>query len=93
MYNSIYLCDCKINKLQQSNVSFHVNTFMNECFHEKKKKKEKKRTVFAAFQAKCPYNISTGFERNYFTSRNRCCYAENYVFLLVLFHVETLFKL
>lgn len=38
MYNSIYLCDCKTNKLQQSNVSFHVNTFMNECFHEKKKK-------------------------------------------------------
>ena len=49
-------------------------------FYEQMLSWKKKRTVFAAFQAKCPYNISTGFERNYFPSRNRCCYAENYMF-------------
>ena len=49
----------KYSNLQQSNVDFHVNTFINECFHEK-------RTEFADFCATCPYNISTGFERNYF---------------------------
>ena len=33
---TIYLCDCKINKLRQSNVDFHINTFTDEYFHEKK---------------------------------------------------------
>ena len=33
---TVYLCDCKINKLQQSNVDFPVNTLINKCFHEKK---------------------------------------------------------
>ena len=47
---TIYLCDCKINKLQQS------------------------------FCAKCPYKISTSFERNYFSATNYCCYAKNYTF-------------
>ena len=63
----------KYSNLQQSNVDFHVNTFINDCFHEK-------RTEFAAFCAVCPYNFSTGFERNYFSSTNCCCYAENYMF-------------
>ena len=27
---TIYLCDCKINKLRQSNVDFHINTFTDE---------------------------------------------------------------
>ena len=33
---TVYLCDCKINKLQQNNVDFHVSTFINECFHGKR---------------------------------------------------------
>ena len=28
----------------------------------------------------CPYNISTGFERNYFSATKCCCYTENYTF-------------
>ena len=42
-------------------------------------------TVFAAFYTKCPYNISTGFERNYFSATNCCCYAENYTFFCLYY--------
>ena len=59
--------------VKQGNVDFHVNTFINQCFHEQI-------TVFAAFCATCDYNSPTGFERNYFSATNCCCFAENYTF-------------
>ena len=58
-----FLCDFKINKLQQSNIYFHYNIYINECFHEE-------RIVYAPFCNKCPYNLSSGFARNYFSATN-----------------------
>lgn len=65
----VFLCDCKINKLEQSSIDFHINTYINECYHEE-------RNVFAAFCKTCPCNVSSGFESNYFSAMNCGCYAE-----------------
>ena len=56
---TIYLYDCKINKLQQSMLIFMLTLLLTNAFMRKK-------SVFAAFCVKCPSNLSTGFERNYF---------------------------
>lgn len=46
-----------------------VNTNLDECYHED-------RSAYTAFCKMYPYNISCGFDWNYFSAMNCCCYAK-----------------
>ena len=70
-----FLCDCKINKLQQSNIYFHINIYINECFHVE-------RIVYAAFCNKCPYNLSSGFKWFYTQSYGFFAYIVQDLFIV-----------
>ena len=66
--------DCKIKTLQEKGIRFEVQTLFGNRFYEGKK------NVFGSACKKCPYNNCFGFEKNYFTSTNCCCYSENHQF-------------
>lgn len=74
---TVFLCDCKISKLEQNNINFYVNTYINEFFYEK-------RRFFAAFCSTCPYNVSNDFERNYFSATNCHFSAEKHTFFVYI---------
>ena len=58
---TVFFCDCKINKLEESSIDFHINTYINECYQEE-------RNVFAAFCKSFPCNVSSSFEMKLFFS-------------------------
>lgn len=62
---AIFLCNCKIKRLEKSGIDFHTNTYIAERYHE-----ERERAVFAAYCKDCLYNVSSGLERNYFSTTN-----------------------
>ena len=70
---TIYLCDCKINKLQQSMLIFMLTPLLTNAFMRKK--------VF--LQPFVP-NVHETFQlvlKEIISFTNCCCYAENYTFL------------
>ena len=52
---TLFLCNCKMNKLEKSSIDCHINTYIDD-----------EKNIFAAFFKICQYNVSSGFERNYF---------------------------